>query len=90
MTYNFQKEFFLVHDLDTEENKLFHLWNNVVLFLTDEIMRNGYYIILDETEWRAPKNREECFDLLFNMKNTEDLNDFLERLWYVELIEFSD
>lgn len=100
MKYNFQKDFFLVRDDDTGTTKLFHLWWNVVNFLTNEIMKYGYHIIYDETEansnftwmenWRAPKNREECFNLLFNVENTSDLNDILEDLWYTELIEFSD
>lgn len=92
MKYNFQKEFFLVRDNHTSTIKLFHLWWSVVDFLTDDIMKYGYHIIYDETEnnRRMPKNREECFNLLFNIENTKDLNDILEDLWHIELIEFSD
>ena len=100
MKYNFQKEFFLVQDKDTGTTKLFRQWWSVVNFLTDEIMKYGYHIIYDEAEtdsnftwmsnWRAPKDREECFNLLFNIENTMDLNNILEDLWHIELVEFSD
>ena len=79
MKYNFQKEFFLVRNDDTGTTKLFHRWWSVVDFLTDDIMKYGYH-----------KNREECFNLLFNVENTKDLNDILKDLWHIELIEFSD
>jgi len=100
MEHETQKEFFLVRDEDTGETKLFRLWRNVVNFLTDDIMKNEYHIIYDEAgadpnftwmaDWRAPKNREECFNLLFNVLTIYDLNDILEDLWHVEYIEFSD
>jgi hypothetical protein len=99
MKYNFQKEFFLVRDDDTGTTKLFRQWWSVVNFLTDEIMKYNYHIIYDETKgisftamaaWRAPKNREECFNLLFNIENIRDLNSLVEDLWHIELVEFSD
>lgn len=94
MKYNFQKDFFLVCDDDTGETKLFRRWQSVVDFLTDEIMQYRYDIIYDDCsgmlDWRPPKDREECFDLLFNVKDIRELNDILEDLWYVELVEFSD
>jgi hypothetical protein len=96
MIYNFQKEFFLVRDDDTGTTKLFHRWQSVVDFLTDEIMKYGYHIIYDDdgligmTDWRPPKDREECFNFLFNVKNIRDLNNILEDLWHTELIKFSD
>lgn len=99
MKYEFQKDFFLVRDDDTGETKLFRLWLDVVNYLTDDIMRHGYHIILDDesddnftwfSKWRAPKDREECFNLLFNMESIRDLNDILEDLWHTELIQFSD
>ena len=98
MTYDFQKQFFLVTDDDTGDTKLFRLWWHVVDFLTDDIMKHEYHIINDGEDanftwmsnWRAPKDRKECFDLLFNMETTGDLNNLLEDLWHTELIEFSD
>lgn len=97
MTYNFHKEFFLVRDEVDGITKLFHRWHSVVEFLTDDIMKNGYNIIFDGDEndydfgeWREPKDREECFNLLFNLNNIQDLNDYLEDLYHTELIEFSD
>ena len=100
MIYDFQKEFFLVRDTDTgfSTTKLFHRWQSVVDFLTDEIMEHGYHIIYDDkddefigmADWRPPKDREECFNFLFNVKDIRDLNDILEDLWQVELIKFSD
>lgn len=100
MNYNFQKDFFLVHDDDTGETKLFRHWRSVVEFLTDDIMKNGYNIFYDNEgadpnfpwmgDWRAPKDREECFNLLFNVENMGELNDILENFWHTELIQFSD
>ena len=99
MKYNFQKEFFLVRDDDTGTTKLFRHWWRVVDFLTDEIMKYNYHIIYDKTTaisftsmaaWRAPENREECFNLLFNIENIKDLNYLVEDLWHIELVEFSD
>ena len=96
MIYDFQKDFFLVCDDDTGTTKLFRHWWNVVNFLTDEIMKNEYHIIYDENAkgmdfgWRPPKDRKECFDFLYNIKNVRELNDILEDLWHTELIEFSD
>lgn len=100
MKYNYQKEFFLLRDDSDGTTKLFHNWWNVVDFLTDDIMASGYRIIPDETntnfnftwitEWRAPKDRAECFNLLSNMEDLIDLNNLLEDLWHTELIEFSD
>ena len=98
MILNSQKEFFLVRNVDTDATKCFHLWRSVVDFLTDDIMEKGYCIIYDESDpdtswlsdWRAPKNREECFNLLFNVEDIMDLNSILEDLWHTEIIEFSD
>lgn len=78
--------------------KLFRHWHGVVDFLTDDIMKNEYRIIYDgEYEdsywgpnWRVPKDREECFHLLFNVEDTKELNNLLEDLWNTELIELSD
>lgn len=91
MITNSQKEFFLVRD-DTDITKLFHRWESVVSFLTDDIMRYGYHIIPQDEENRftAPKDREECFNVLNDVKSLTDLNALLEDLWYIELIEFSD
>lgn len=99
MITNSQKEFFLVRDEDTGTTKLFHHWKSVVNFLTDEIMRYGYNIIFQEdkenhftwlSNYRAPKDHEECFNILNDMETLAELNDLLEDLWYIELIEFSD
>lgn len=99
MITNSQKEFFLVRDVDTGDAKLFHHWESVVNFLTDEIMRYGYNIIFQEdkenhftwlSNYRAPKDREECLKILNDIKAFEELNDLLADLWYIELIEFSD
>lgn len=100
MKHETQKKFFLVRNEDTGDTKLFRHWRSVVNFLTDDIMKKEYHIIYEETktdsnftwiaEWRAPKNREECFNLLFNVLTIEDLNDILENLWHTEYIEFSD
>lgn len=99
MITNSQKEFFLVRDDDTGDTKLFHHWESVVNFLTDDIMKYGYNIIFQEdkennftwfTNYREPKDREECFNILNNMETLAELNDLLEDLWYIELIEFSD
>ena len=97
MITNSQKEFFLVRDDDTGDTKLFHHWESVVNFLTDDIMKYEYNIILQDDEdfpwvsnYRAPKDREECFNILNNVETLAELNDLLEALWYIELIEFSD
>lgn len=91
MIANSQKEFFLVRD-DTDITKLFHHWESVVNFLTDDIMRYGYHIISqdEENHFTAPKDREECFNVLNDVKSLTELNALLEDLWYIELIEFSD
>ena len=98
MITNSQKEFFLVRD-DTSIVKLFHHWKSVVNYLTDDIMRYGYNIILKDGEennftwlssYRAPKDREECFNILNEVKTLTELNVLLTDLWYIELIEFSD
>lgn len=99
MIANSQKEFFVVRDDDTGTTKLFHHWESVVNYLTDDIMRYGYNIILQDNEenhfgWlsdcRAPKDREECFNILNGVKTLTELNDLLTEYWYIELIEFSD
>lgn len=97
MITNSQKEFFLVRDDDTGDTKLFHNWESVVNFLTDDIMKYEYNIILQDDEnftwassYRAPKDREECFNFLNDMETLAELNDLLGDLWYIELIEFSD
>lgn len=92
MKYEFQKDFFLVYNINTKDRKLFHLWSNVVRFLVEELMKNDYWIIYDEdnSDWRAPKNSEECFDFLFYVENLYDLNDVLEDLWQVQLVRFAD
>ena len=100
MQYDHQREFFLVRDDNTGTTKVFHRWWNVVDFLTDDIMKNRYNIFYDEAGtdpnlpwmagWRPPKDREECFNFLFSVKNITELNDILEDLWHTELVEFSD
>lgn len=97
MITNSEKEFFLVRDDDTGDTKLFHHWESVVNFLTDDIMAYGYNIILQNDEdftwlssYREPKDREECLNILNNVKTLGELNELLEDLWYTELIEFSD
>ena len=98
MITNSQKEFFLVHGDDTGTTKLFHHWESVVNFLTDEIMSYGYTIIFQGDEenftwfsnYRAPKDREECLNILNDVETLAELNDLLTDLWYIKLIEFSD
>ena len=97
MITNSQKEFFLVRDDDTGDTKLFHHWESVVNFLTDDIMRYEYHIILQNDEdftwlsnYRAPKDREECLKILNDTETLAELNDLLTDLWYIELIKFSD
>ena len=93
-----EKEFFLVHNEDTGKNTLFHHWVSVINSITNVIMQNGYCIIHDPEDnniawfshWRPPKDREECFNLLFNVKDIGELNELLVELYYIELIEFSD
>ena len=97
MIANSQKEFFLVRDDDTGDSKLFHRWESVVNFLVDEVMKYGYHIIHDGegdgtwgSEWREPKDREECFNTLNNAKTLSELNENVIDLCSIELIEFSD
>lgn len=93
MKYEFQKEFFVVYDLDTKDGKLFHLWTNLIHFLTDEVMKGNCRIIYDEDSeriWRAPKSYAECFDTLWNVESLDDLNEILEDLWWVQLVHFED
>lgn len=89
MKYEFQKEFFVVYDLDTKDGKLFHLWTNLIHFLTDEVMKGNCRIIYDG-EWRAPKSYAECFDTLWNVESLDDLNEILEDLYRVQLVHFED
>lgn len=92
MTYDFHNEFFLVRDEWKGTVTLFHRWWSVVDFLTDDVMTVGRPVIFDEdeNEWRAPKDREECFNLLFNLKDIGDLNDLFVDIWYIDLVRFSD
>lgn len=100
MKYDFQQQFFLVHDEDTGDTKLFRHWWSVVNFLTDDIMKYGYRIIYDEnyidptfqwfSNYRTPINREECFNYLFNVESIDELNEILEDVWHIEIIKFSD
>lgn len=97
MIANSQKEFFLVRDDDTGDTKLFHHWRSVVNFLADEVMKYGYHIIHDGegdgtwgSDWREPKDREECLDILNNVKSLSEMNELVIDLCYIDLIEFSD
>jgi len=90
MKYEFQKEFFVVYDLDTKNGKLFHLWTNLIHFLTDEVMKGSCRIIYDGDCWRMPKSYAECFDTLWNVESLDDLNEILEDLYRVQLVHFED